>query len=868
MLLSRKFYHFWVLIVMFALGLVLSLAMADLALSAESASSPPVQMDYEQKNDASQTESLGTVHYEAGEYTEAITHWQIAQEGYRTTGDNLDQARVMGLLALAYQQLGIWPQAQQAIEQTWLLLPDNAQTSPDPGRLPVYAQLLNNQGSLQLAQGQPEQALDSWQQAEALYLEINDHAGKIRSQINQAQALQALGFYQRATVQLQSVTAELVHEPESVLQAVALRRLGDLYFLLGQLEASQQVMEKGLTLAKSLQVNDEIAQMLMGLGKIAREQERLDQALDYYGQALALNPSPNITISNQLAQLDMLAKQGKWRQVDRLWPQIKMALDSTPPSRTSIYNRIYASKTLMGLKDGKKAASAIDRMDIVQVLLQAIHQSQEIADRRAESYALGYLGKVYEQSQQWADADQLTEQALSLARSLQAHDIEYQWQWQLGRLLAAQGKGEDAIAHYTHAIDLLSDLRGDLVAIGSEVQFSFRESVEPIYRELASLLLPADAEELISQQHLEQARDVIESLQLAELDNFFKEACLDVVPVQIDQIDEQAAVFYPILLKDRLEVILRLPHQPLRHFTVNVSDQDVEKLVNQLRETLVIRSRRQYLTPAKQLYDWLIRPIAADLENSQVDTLVFVLDGALQNVPMSVLHNGDHFLVEDFSLALTPGLKLMSHQPVNQEDIKVLVAGLTESRQGFSPLNHVTSEVQAIKDSATQSAILLDDSFTQDSLEEELQSQTFPIVHIATHGKFSSTAEDTFLLAWDKRINVSELDHTLQTSTSLREQAIDLLVLSACETATGDKRAALGLAGTAINAGARSTLATLWSINDQATAELIGNFYQALTQTDTTRAAALRQAQLQFLQNPQYRHPIYWAPYVLLGNWL
>ncbi|NEQ55340.1 MAG: CHAT domain-containing protein, partial [Leptolyngbya sp. SIO3F4] len=227
-----------------------------------------------------------------------------------------------------------------------------------------------------------------------------------------------------------------------------------------------------------------------------------------------------------------------------------------------------------------------------------------------------------------------------------------------------------------------------------------------------------------------------------------------------------------------------------------------------------------------------------------------------------------HFLIEDYNVALTPGLKLMSPQPIPRENIQILAAGLTEGRQGFAPLSHVASEMSAIQSNIPQGEVLLDQAFTRDSLKRQLQSTSFPIVHIATHGQFSSVAEDTFILSWDKRINVTELDQALQNNSLNGDTAIELLVLSACETAKGDKQAALGLAGTAVRAGARSTLATLWSVNDEATAKLIGHFYEALTNSDVTRAEALRQAQLKLLQNPQYRHPIYWAPYILLGNWL
>jgi CHAT domain-containing protein len=142
------------------------------------------------------------------------------------------------------------------------------------------------------------------------------------------------------------------------------------------------------------------------------------------------------------------------------------------------------------------------------------------------------------------------------------------------------------------------------------------------------------------------------------------------------------------------------------------------------------------------------------------------------------------------------------------------------------------------------------------------------VVHLATHGQFSSQADDTFILTWDNRLNAKELDTLLRVTDQSRPNAIELLVLSACQTATGDKRAALGLAGVAVRAGARSTLASLWSIDDKSSALLMSQFYRELVRTEVTKAEALRLAQLSLLQNPRYQHPRYWAPFVLVGNWL
>ncbi|NJO50137.1 MAG: CHAT domain-containing protein, partial [Leptolyngbyaceae cyanobacterium RM2_2_4] len=195
-----------------------------------------------------------------------------------------------------------------------------------------------------------------------------------------------------------------------------------------------------------------------------------------------------------------------------------------------------------------------------------------------------------------------------------------------------------------------------------------------------------------------------------------------------------------------------------------------------------------------------------------------------------------------------------------------LAGGLSEARQGFAALPGVDREIQQIS-TLVPTVALVNQDFTQTRLAEQLESASFPIVHLATHGQFSSRAEDTFLLTWEGQIQVSDLDQLLESRDRQNRRPIEILILSACQTAAGDKRAALGLAGVAVSSGARSTVATLWSVQDNSTAELITHFYTALKQPGITRAEALRQAQLSLLRSPDYQHPYYWAPFVLVGNW-
>jgi CHAT domain-containing protein len=255
------------------------------------------------------------------------------------------------------------------------------------------------------------------------------------------------------------------------------------------------------------------------------------------------------------------------------------------------------------------------------------------------------------------------------------------------------------------------------------------------------------------------------------------------------------------------------------------------------------------------------------LNPTQLKTLVFVLDGVLRNIPLAALYDGKQYLVEKYSIALTPGLRLLSPKPLSQSGIRALAFGLTEARHGFTALPNVGKELAAIE-SEVPSKVLLNQAFTSQSVQNQVDTLPFSIVHLATHGQFSSNAEETFVLAWDKPMKVNELKELLRSRDENTAEALELLVLSACETAEGDKRAALGLAGVAVEAGARSTLASLWSLDDESGARLVSEFYRELATKAVTKAEALRQAQLSLLHDPDYRHPVHWAPYVLLGNWL
>jgi CHAT domain-containing protein len=804
----------------------------------------------------------GQAFYQAGQFLEAANVWKAAASSFQSKGDSLNQALVLSYLSLTYQQLGQLQEAEATMNQAVALITN--QTLPQSKF--ILAQIFNNQGQLQLTQGKPEAALDTWKKSETLYRELGDSTGEIGTQLNQARALQALGFYLRARTTLEQVEASLKSQPASPLKVAGLLNLGNVLRVAGDFTTSKKILEQGLAAAQQLQSVTDIQVALFSLGNLAEAQEQPQTALKFYQQAAAEN-SP-VRLPAQIHQLDLLVKLDCLPDAQNLLPLIQSQLANSTPSQTIIYAQIELADTLIKLNPQQLTP-------VAQLLANAQKQAKILGNPRAESYALGRLGQLYSKTQQGEDAKRLTQEALSLTQAIRASEIAYQWQWQMGQILVKTGDRAGAIASYTEAVNTLQSLRQDLVAINQDVQFSFREKVEPVYRELVDLLLqPPQSPPYqggaggVSQANLQQARSTIEALQLAELANFFREACLDTQPQPIDRIDPTAAVIYPIILRDRLEVIFSLPGQPLINYTTKLPQEQVEEAINRMRQSLRRTSfAQERLSVAQEIYSWLVQPASNDLTRQSIKTLVFVLDGSLRNLPMAALHDGKQYLIEQYRIAIAPSLQLLNSQPLARTQRKVLLGGLSEGKQEFSALPGVKEEVNKVS-TTIPATILIDQQFTTKALQTQVKTQPFSIVHLATHGQFSSKPEETFILTWDGRLDVKQLNTLLGNRELSDSPPLELLVLSACQTAKGDKRAALGLAGVAVRSGARSTLATLWTVNDESTAKFMEQFYKQLFTPNITRAEAVRQAQLYLLKTPESTHPYFWAPFILVGNWL
>lgn len=507
--------------------------------------------------------------YRLGRFAEALTAWQTAAQQYNIQGDRLNVALSLSYLSLAQQELNQWEAARQSIEQSLKLL----QAATPPADAILWAQALNTQANLQLHVGKAEIALETWQQAQKFYEQAGDTMGSLGSQINQAQALQSLGFYRRSKQQLEAISQKLKAMPNSEIKVSGLRSLGLTLQAIGDLK-SQEVLEESLEIARKIEAKPHLSSILLSLGKNAVDLQDPNAALDYFEQAEQVATNPGDRLQASLARFKLFLNHNKPELAAPLAPQLLQQFQTLPTSHSSLYAAINFVATLNG---GESPSQILPLKDQAQLMAATVQSARQIQDARAEAYALHQWGQLYRQMQQWSEAKQLAQQSLNIARQLQAEDIIAQSAWQVGQLHKQQGERIQAISAYTEAVRALKALRGDLVAVNADVQFSFRKSVEPVYRELVGLLLDGQP----SQAALVQARELIESLQLAELDNYFREACLDKVQ-QIDRVDPTATIVYPIILSDRLALILSNAGQPLRYYVIHKSQAEIEQTISKL----------------------------------------------------------------------------------------------------------------------------------------------------------------------------------------------------------------------------------------------------------------------------------------------
>ncbi len=580
---------------------------------------------------------------------------------------------------------------------------------------------------------------------------------------------------------------------------------------------------------------------------------------------------------------------GHWRELfikaASYLDQAQTALQKAGDSQYTVIGHINIGRVYMDLFEASFQRNVSHQTNARREFSRATETALKINNVRLASYAAGNLGLLNFKTEDVDSAMMLTEKAIFWAAQTDTPESLYRWQWQQATILAARNRIDEAVAAFEEAICTLESIRGELSNCYGQAKNELRNSVNELYLQYVDVLLrladrrPIDE----SQEILKRVRDAVEKRKVFELREYFNDDCLGASVInstRLDDLANTAAIIYPIILRDRLKIIATFPSAAigresldrknrrvhLKHFTVKVDSQTLIKAANSFRDTLEKWEPSQYLTYAQSLYQYIIRPLEKELAGSRPETLVFVPDGVLRNIPMGALHDGTSFLIQNYAVAVTPGLTLSNPAPLTREGMNVLAVGISRASGELAPLPGVAEELRTISH-LYDVDVMLDQEFSLSNFEKALQNEVYNVIHIASHGKFSDHIEESFIMTGDRPMTINELSNMVGLYR-FRAQPLELLTLSACETATGNEDAALGMAGIAVKVGAQSALATLWAVDDRAATKIISEFYRQLKSSGASKAMALRRSQQMLLKDSNFNHPGYWAPFILINNWM
>ena len=747
------------------------------------------------------------------------------------------------------------------------------------------------------------QAAMHWMTAARLYEQQGLPKEQCQALINVSHALQKEGQVRRAQGTLQTALKLSEGIGNRLLTATILAQLGTTSHLLGKEEPATEHLTKALALAREEQQPALVAGILNDLGNTLVAHRQFSEAIDVYAESRNLareTKQPALAATAQINGATVLIQ-------DQQLPQAHRELDRAMAETLSLADSQAKTAGLLniglGFEDLHTALSARqaaqpERQPVVgkkldqrgtaaqggaitetntgllrqasEAFAAAAETAAKTGDARGESYAWGYQGELLEKDQRPAEALDASRKAAFAAQKVNAPESLYRWHWQTARLLSRSGKEEEALAAYQRAVTLLKPIRFEYSVGYQNRHHSFYDSVAPLFSEYENALLrraAAAKSPQQSEQWLVQVKDTIETSQAAELQDYYQEDCVGAVRTAGRKaiIPHGTAVLYPLSFSDRLELLLET-EDGLKQVTVPVNGDKLTKEIRTFRRQVQDPRSQSYLPSAQALHGWLLTPLERNLQAASITTLVIVAQGPLRTIPVGALHDGRQFVVDKMAVAVTPSLELTDMAPAARRKAALLSVGLTEAVEGMSAPRYADAEVQAIR-TLYGGKLLMNKQFSTPSLEEEIKDQGVGIVHVASHTVVTNDPRYSFVLAHDGRITMDRLSQLVGLQ-QYRQQPLDLLTLSSCETPADDDRAALGLTGVAVKTGARTALATLWIAEAETTTELITEFYRQLQDPTVSKAVALQRAQQKILAQRGHSHPSFWAAFLLINNWM
>lgn len=626
----------------------------------------------------------------------------------------------------------------------------------------------------------------------------------------------------------------------------------------------------------------------------------IEQALAHIEQALALAKEANekaLELSLELMRDSILVADAGVKSARLL--ALGGRIDSLPNDYIKAKLQLKLAQSLLGLDFSRLDGGNVSELSAVcyAALANTVTFAEQGGLQRLQAEALGALARLYRLQERTQDALILTERAIAICNQHKFVELLAPMEAQQGELLRLQGDQVNALRAYTRAVDDLLAIRADLPIALPDGKMSIDALIDPIHRNYVDLLLQTTGDNSAEQSRLALAKAIesMEAIKEADMQDFFLGRCeigTQNKATWQSKTYPDAVIVYPILLKNRIELLVKNGAEIYRR-TVDVDEAKVKEQAANL--TKALHAGKDYRNASKQLYQWLYQPIKQDVDSTHARTLIYVPDRSLRAVPFSALHDGKQFMVERYAIVTLPGLTFqdLNKQRQDGKNIRTLVAGLSKpdgssidrlpenvlerliGKGGDKTLDrtalikelslpNIEQEIDSVA-SPKSSTMLLNNRFTAAALKSDIATGDYAKVHIASHGYFGKNAKESFVMAYDQNLSLLDFESSLGAD-QLRQEPIDLLTLSACETAEGDDRMLLGFSGLAVKNNVLSAVGSLWSINDQGAMEFMRLFYQGMGQS-LNKAEAMRQAQVAMIKSKRFRHPFFWAPFILIGSW-
>jgi CHAT domain-containing protein/lipopolysaccharide biosynthesis regulator YciM len=840
---------------------------------------------------------LGSIYFKLEQYQKVLDFNQQSLEIFKQIGDRSGEGKSLFNLGNAYSKLGKYQQSIEIYQQTIAIFKQEkikdsyiegdsfkylGEAYRNLGQyqksIDAYTQslefftkmgdrnsekdLLNDLGTAYMIVGDGQKAIDFYQRSLTLAKQFKDSNGEGNSLIGLGNGYSSLGQYQRALEFYQQALVLKKQDGDRQGEAKLFGNLANVYDYLGNYQKAIDFNQQSIDIFKKTNDLEGLGKSLNNLGSAYNSLGNSTKAIETHQQSLAISTLRRYS-SGEATSFNNLGN------VYRSLGQIPKA---------------------------------------IELFQQSLAINKNNSDRNGEGISLGNLGNAYISLKQYQQAATFYQQTLSIFQQLGDRDKESLSYNNLGYVFSQLNQPEVAILFYKQSINMRESIRKDIRGLSKEDQASYLETVASSYKTLADLLL--------KQGRIMEALQVLDLLKLQELEDYLKnikgssrtaqgirileperaisgqlsavsfEKSTDInrqlasqlkqlpaseinkVPDYLKQIPQGTVLLYPLILGDRLEIILFSPNSLPISRSVNISKDKLEELVTEFKAGLIDAGSEDYKEASISLYNLMIKPIEAELIQAKAQTILYAPDGILRYIPLAALNDGKQWLSEKYRVSNLIAYTLSDFSPKPKLQPNILAGAFGgkagERKFGQQGLPATLKEVQAIANAFPNSATLLEDNFSRQGTEAKFKN--YNILHFATHAEFNTgTPDNSFIIFGNgDKIRLSEL-------TDWQIPNVELIVLSACQTGVGKLGTGVEILGFGYQVqkiGAKNAIASLWSVDDAGTQALMEAFYKELKKGDVSTTEALHRAQVTLIKSDKFNHPKYWSAFFAIGNGL